>query len=272
MPVRKNMPNLVKWTGTKHRLAKDIVVHFPEHIETYYEPFIGSGAVLRLMLEQNRANRYIASDLCKPLIDLWIQVRDNPESMSAGYKLFHEALQRNPKNYYQFRSYFNSVKQSPELFLFLLRTCVNGIVRFNRQGKFNSSLHLNRPGINPEKMAKIIFVWSAKIQNVEFVCQDYRKINPDKYDFCYFDPPYYSSNSLYLGNFNSGDFFDFLKKLKCSCAFTYNGLRGEQAAINIPINLYDRQISLPAFQSSFSKIFCKKNVKVNEQLYLVDNF
>lgn len=268
----KNIPNLIKWTGTKRKLSSYIVAYFPQHIDTFYEPFIGSGAVLRLLLEQKRANHYIASDLCEPLIQLWKYVRDYPNTVCADYELLFEALQRNPENYYQFRNYFNSVSQSPGLFLFLLRTCVNGIARFNRQGKFNSSLHLSRPGINPGKMREIIFDWSAKIQNVEFICQDYREIKPSRNDFCYFDPPYSSGNSLYLGNFNSNDFFDFLKDIKCPCAFTYNGLRGEQAIINLPSNLYDRQISLPAFQSSFSKIFCKKKVPVSEQLYLVGNF
>ena len=267
-----NIPNLIKWTGTKRKLANTIIGYFPKQIETYYEPFLGSGAVLRLMLEQGRAQNYIASDLCEPLINLWKSVRDCPDFVSSQYRQFHSELQADPKNYYRIRDEFNSGNSNLGAFLFLLRTCANGIARFNRHGKFNSSLHLGRPGINPNDMHKIIFDWASKIQKVEFLCRDYREINPRKNDFCYFDPPYSSSNSLYLGNFDGNAFFEFIKKLECPCAYTYNEKRGERLFKKPLEQFYDRHIGLPAFLSSFSHIFAKKSVEVSEQLYLLGAF
>lgn len=260
---------LIKWTGSKRRLASDILVQFPRHMCAYYEPFVGSGSVMRAVLETpGMAQSIVASDICPPLIDLWKMVRDNPGRLCEEYAGFHARLLRNPDEYYLIRSDFNAGKYGPAAFMFLLRTCINGIVRFNRQGKFNSSLHLGRCGMLPDTLEKIIMDWSRIIQNVDFICQDYRAIQAGQDDFCYLDPPYSSSHGLYQGNFNEDEFFNFVRQLPCPAAFTFNGERGRKKALPAPPDTYHRRVSLTPLLSSFSKLFVRKDVLVSEQLYI----
>ncbi len=60
---------LIKWTGSKRRLAKQIVAKFPRRIATYYEPFLGGGSVLYELLGTDiEVGRFECSDICEPLI------------------------------------------------------------------------------------------------------------------------------------------------------------------------------------------------------------
>jgi site-specific DNA-adenine methylase len=70
---------LIKWTGSKRRLAKQIVAMFPCRISTYYEPFLGGGSVLYELLGTDiEVGRFECSDICEPLIALWNVVKDDP--------------------------------------------------------------------------------------------------------------------------------------------------------------------------------------------------
>ena len=61
-------------------------------------------------------------------------------------------------------------------FLFLTRTCVNGLIRYNKSGEFNNSLHHTRKGIHPDRLEKVIFEWSTVIQKYIFENFDYKKL------------------------------------------------------------------------------------------------
>jgi D12 class N6 adenine-specific DNA methyltransferase len=70
---------LIKWTGSKRRQVKQIVAQFPRTIATYCEPFLGGGSVLYELLGTHiEVGRYEVSDLCEPLIALWLVVKDDP--------------------------------------------------------------------------------------------------------------------------------------------------------------------------------------------------
>ena len=73
-----------------------------------------------------------------------------------------------------------------------MRTTTNGMQRYNRYGDFNNSFHVTRNGIMPEKLDKIIHEWNCLLNenNVSFISCTYEKINPQKSDFFYLDPPY----------------------------------------------------------------------------------
>jgi DNA adenine methylase len=139
-----NGPNLqhvlIKWTGSKRRQARKIVAHFPRRIATYYEPFIGGGSVLyELLGSEISVGRYEISDTCEPLIALWRLVQTDPNRLIEGYAENWRILQVRGGTYYQqIRKEFNET-QNPHLFFFLLRTCRNGLIRFNRGGEFNSA-------------------------------------------------------------------------------------------------------------------------------------
>lgn len=130
------MDPLIKWTGSKRRIADSIISKFPDQVETYYEPFLGGAHVLIESIRSNhfQANRYIGSDICEPLIEIYKLLRDQPLRLYESYKNHWNTFQNDPEHYYQVRESFNESK-SPLDFLFLTRTCYNGLIRFNGSGE-----------------------------------------------------------------------------------------------------------------------------------------
>lgn len=174
---------LIKWSGSKRSQA-DRLASFIPSFRRYYEPFVGGGSLLyRVSPEET-----VVGDSCKPLIDLWEAVKTFPERLASEYRSLWEALQKDNDFYYRVRDRFNAY-QEPWDFLFLTRTCMNVLIRFNREGKFNTSFHIGRPGIHPDTMDTIIRDWHKKLNGVVFVSGDFtetlRTVTDE--DFVYLD-------------------------------------------------------------------------------------
>jgi DNA adenine methylase len=264
------MKPFIKWSGSKRSQAKEIVSYFPKSISTYYEPFLGSGAILGYLKPQ----RAIASDINKPLIQLWKELQKNPDRISRDYRRKWNSLQKNGHTYfYKIRDEFNK-KQSPLDFLFLTRTCVNGLIRYNNSGEFNNSLHHTRKGIHPDRLEKILLDWSKAVQEYNFFNSDYKEITQSakKKDFVYLDPPYFNTGTRYFGALDYQEFIKYLTDLKrreIRFALSYDGKRGEKSYIvDIPKNLYKRHVLIHSGNSSFNKVQNGKIEKVYESLYL----
>lgn len=225
---------VIKWTGSKRSQCKEILTYFPHDIETYHEPFVGSGAILRALLNSTiRCDRYICSDINQGLIDLWTFIMKQPDKLAEHYSLLHGGLKR-MKNiqdkkmlYEQVRVRYNTLGH-PGDFLFLLRTCANGLVRYNSKGAFNTSFHLTRDGIQPDKMKSIILQWSDLLnrRNVHFKCCRYHEIQVSSNDFIYMDPPYAGTKGMYYGRLDTEHFFSWVHSLPCCWAMSYDGRNG----------------------------------------------
>ncbi|PIR56855.1 MAG: DNA adenine methylase [Parcubacteria group bacterium CG10_big_fil_rev_8_21_14_0_10_41_35] len=260
----------VKWTGSKRSQANEIISYIPNDINVYFEPFLGSGAILGHL----KPKKAVCSDVNKPLIDLWNKIKDNPEIVTSSYKKRWEVLQDEGHTFfYKIRDSFNK-KQSPLDFLFLTRTCVNGLIRYNQRGEFNNSLHHTRKGMNPESLGRIISEWSQLIQPYKFINQSYEIAtkNARPGDFVYLDPPYFNTGTRYFGTIDYDKFINYLDRLNkkgVKYALSYDGKRGEESFIvDIPKHLYKRHIMLHSGNSTFNKIQNKKVEKVYESLYL----
>lgn len=261
---------VIKWSGSKRSQSEMIKEYIPVDFNTYYEPFIGGGSILYTISPE----KAVCGDVCEPLIDLWNEIKNRPEQLSAGYKERWNRLQKEGyEAYYDIRDNYNKY-HSPVDLLFLSRTCVNGLIRFNQNGDFNNSLHHTRPGISPEKLDKIIKEWSAHIQGTSFVYGDYRDTtkNIKSGDFVYLDPPYFHTKGRYYGTIDFGDFIDYLQLLNLKgvkFALSFDGTRGDDDfTVQIPKELYKRHVLIPSGNSSFKKLMYKENVQVNESLYL----
>jgi len=260
---------IIKWSGSKRSQAKAIASYLPNNFNTYYEPFLGSGAVLGWLRPENA----VCADINKALIDLWRLIQKDPNKVMDEYKNNWEKLQKSYTFFYKTRDKFNKNK-SPHHLLFLSRTCVNGLIRYNKQGEFNNSLHYTRKGIHPDRLKKIIFDWSDRIQNCNFIAQDYRQATKKarKGDFVYLDPPYFNTKGRYFGTINFAEFVEYLRDLNkrgIKYALSYDGLRAENNYIvEIPKELYKRHLLLPSGNSTFKKVQDKKVEKVFESLYL----
>lgn len=92
MPVLKTeVPQLLKWVGNKHRFAEEIVSYMPEKINTYYEPFLGSGAVLGTLCSHNnslfkRFEKAVGSDILPFLIKIFNYVKNDPDTLINHYR------------------------------------------------------------------------------------------------------------------------------------------------------------------------------------------
>ena len=264
------MKPVIKWSGSKRTQSDIIKSFFPDSFDTYYEPFLGGGSMLYAIHPQ----KSICGDICKPLIDLWIEIRDNPQALSDGYALRWARLQEEGYTaYYAIRDDFNA-NRSPYDLLFLSRTCVNGLIRFNDKGDFNNSLHYSRPGINPDKLREIIFDWSARIQGTAFFAEDYTITTSTARagDIVYLDPPYFHTKGRYFGTIDFNKFLLYLEELNkkgIKYLLSFDGKRGEaDFTVDIPKELFKRHEFIPSGNSTFKKVIDKENERVFESLYI----
>ena len=273
MPAKKSrrgpIPSLIKWTGSKRSLAGTIANFVPPH-QRYLEPFLGGGSLLYLLATP----RTIASDIYEPLIKLWLLIQDNPDKVVVDYTRQWKSLQEDlPDYYYKVRERFNR-KPNPLDLNFLTRTCVNGIIRFNKDGEFNNSFHLSRKGMEPQRFGKIVSEWHQVIRNVEFRCADYQDILSDagENDFVYLDPPYAGNHMRYTNNLEFDRFFRQLEELNqrnVKWALSFDGHRGNREVVNtIPAELYRKSFLIQSGNSPIGTVLNGPIEAVYESLYL----
>lgn len=270
----------IKWSGSKRTQANEILKYFPKEINTYYEPFCGGASMLVALMKNDdiKVNTYHISDINKDLYYLFLSLKHQTQLLKYNYRqlwsnMFALENQLDKQNYFNtIRTEYNNGFKYPWYFLFLNRTCFNGLIRYNSNGDFNTSFHLNRNGIHPDKMDKIIDEWSDLFNRKHVIVSlcSYDEHKPDKNDFCYFDPPYANTKGMYYNNFNQEEFFNYLKTLKCGYTLSYDGISGdENNIVNVPQELYDEHIMIKSGNSSFKRITeSNKQAIVYESLYL----
>lgn len=269
----------IKWSGSKRSQAKKILEYFPRKIETYYEPFCGGASVFRALVDSDiEVGNYVLSDSNPHLINLWQRIKTFPKMVSDRYRELWNEMHDYKKSVKEKQAFYNSIREgynktfNPCDFMFLMRTCYNGMARFNKDGKFNSPYHLNRDGINPDALTNIILDWHIVLNqfDVEIECCDYTEIHPEKGDFVYLDPPYNGTKGLYMGSFDSGKMFDWIRDLDCSYALSYDGKSGkEDRTFAVPEDLYDAHVYLESGNSSFKRIVkSDSHAIVKESLYI----
>lgn len=266
-------PSLIKWSGSKRSQAETISALFPDDANvTYWEPFLGGGSVLYYGAQYFR--RAEASDLYQPLIEVWTSVKNNPQNVKDSYRSDWDALQSAfPDYFYTVRNRFNSEKKGQDL-LFLSRTCVNGIIRFNSKGEFNNAIHLTRRGMQPQLFSAIVDRWASVLGNVRFSVADYEEIlgRVKAGDFVYLDPPYANSHNRYVEDLDIGRFMRFLDSLNRSdvkWALSFDGVRGsDDFTYSVPEDLYRRRIKIETGHSHVQQVLNGTKQTVIESLYV----
>ena len=197
----------VKWAGGKNSLIPQISKYYPlslknGSIEKYIEPFVGAGAVLIDILQNYKVKEAYAFDINKDLINCYqvikYKVEDLIQELDKKEKEFLVLdTEERQKYFYDIRAEYNSyvieneinIKRASE-FIFLNRTCFNGLYRVNKEGKFNvpCGKYKNPTICDSNNLRKV----SELIKNVTFEYGDYKKSESfvDKNTFVYMDPPY----------------------------------------------------------------------------------
>jgi len=184
----------VKWAGGKRQLLSIISQHIPSTLNSYFEPFLGGGAVFFYLRGKNPNLCCQVSDLNSDLILSYQIIRDNVFDLI-------ESLENHSKNYFQNSySYYYTVRDENPIdpiekvarFIFLNRTCFNGLFRVNKKGKFNVPLgkYSNPNIVNKENLLNVNHF--LQTQNVSIKCCDFEISLEDvrEGDFVYLDPPY----------------------------------------------------------------------------------
>ncbi len=180
---------LLRWAGGKQKLVGQLQQYLPEDIseKIYHEPFVGAGSLF-FKLKPKQA---IISDANEHLVEFYRHVRDYPELL---YKHIMEHKVRScEKYYYYIRDEYNESEYSSEQaarFIYLNKTCFNGIFRVNKAGKFNVPYGWKEP---PSLPSFDQLIWASKILNrADIWAQPYEVSleNLGSSDFVYLDPPY----------------------------------------------------------------------------------
>lgn len=198
----KTVRPFIKWAGGKTQLLDVIREKYPENIQKYCEPFVGGGAVLFDILLNFQPKEVLINDINSELINTYIQVRDNVENMimnlSDMQKKFHSMDSGERKEYFYIqRDKFNDgIKNNINdismavLFIFLNKTCFNGLYRVNSKGLYNVPIgSYKKPLICDADNLRLI---SSLLKNVTIKCGDYSECADfiNNKTFVYIDPPY----------------------------------------------------------------------------------
>ena len=273
-----NFQPAIKWSGSKRSQCDEIISYFPRKIETYYESFLGGGSVVyRLMNSDINVNKFVLSDLNSDLINLYKLIQNDYKSVVSHYELLWNELNKD-SDFERKKLYFAEIrkrlneKHDPKDFMFIMRTTINGMPRYNSDGEFNNSFHITRNGIEPFRLEKILKEWNDTLNNhnVEFINASYDEFCPNENDFCYYDPPYANTKGMYFGAIDNGKFFSFLSDLKCPYCFSFDGYyEDEDSTYDVPKSVYDEHVYLKNGNSSFRRVIGNKTDKIiYESLYI----
>lgn len=190
----------LKWAGGKGRLLSQYEPFFPQHIDTYYEPFLGGGAVFFHLAE--RAQQAVLGDINPELVNVYCCVRDEVESLIRHLR--EHQRWHCPDYYYEVRqrqSLRSPIERAARL-IYLNKTCYNGLYRENSQGHFNVPVgRYKNPAICDASLLRAASraLQIAEIHTFSFDHLLERAFTPQ--DFVYFDPPYHpiSTTSSFTG-------------------------------------------------------------------------
>ena len=213
----------VKWAGGKRQLIPILSENLPQTMGTYFEPFLGGGALLFHILSERDRQICRISDLNSDLVLTYITIRDKPDELIYSLKNHAKRYQKDSKSYYYSIRESNprSAVEKTSRLLFLNRTCFNGLYRVNSKGKFNVPLgrYTNPNIVNEENIRSVSQVLQSR--KVSIKCLDFETVLDDakKDDLVYFDPPYQpvSSTANFTSYTHKSFTYDDLKRLAKLC-------------------------------------------------------
>lgn len=194
----------IKWAGGKSQLLNEIRAKYPQKPDKYCEPFVGGGAVLLDVLANLQPKEVLINDINEELINTYLQIKNDVEELivilsSMQEKFWAKNNDERKVMYLAKRERFNNLKENDSeqdnlekaaLFIFLNKTCFNGLYRVNSKGMFNVPMgSYKNPPICDEDNLRLI---SRLLKKVQIKCGDYSEcaefINENT--FVYIDPPY----------------------------------------------------------------------------------
>jgi DNA adenine methylase len=181
----------IKWAGGKRQLINELIKSLPTNYNRYFEPFIGGGALFFAIQPENA----FISDINPELINLYNAVKNNVDLLIEELRKYND--KNTEEDYYKIRSLdqkpiykrYNKIKKAAR-FIYLNKTCYNGLYRTNSNGYFNVPFGFYKnPNIVDEKNLKVC---SLLLHNIIIETSTFTAIKNkvERNDLVYFDPPY----------------------------------------------------------------------------------
>lgn len=217
----------VKWAGGKRQIIDKLLKLIPDEFNTYYEPFVGGGALL-FELSPKKA---VINDSNKELMNVYKTIADD-KGYEETLKLLNTYEKKHDESFfYKIRNLDKDQKKFAKLSnvehaartVYLNKSCFNGLYRVNRKGEFNvpfnKKLKVNTYDGQNMTLAYVYF----QTNDIKMLSCDFEEAVKDakKGDFIYFDPPYDSENS---DTFNSYTEIGFGKDEQIRLAKVYKDL------------------------------------------------
>ena len=194
----------LKWVGGKRQLLNRLVPLVPKEYGRYFEPFVGGGALFFCLLP----NRATISDINEELINCYRVIRDDVELLIEDL-----AKHKNePDYFYAMRDQslmgLTSIQRASR-FIYLNKTCYNGLYRENKKGKFNVPFgaYANPKIVDAENLRAVSRY--LKSADIDIQCRSFEYVleESNEGDFVYFDPPYApSSDTANFVQYSKGGF------------------------------------------------------------------
>ena len=221
MKKNKLVAPVVKWVGGKRQILDQITKYVPKAFSTYFEPFLGGGAVL-FELQPEKA---VVNDVSSELINIYLVIKDNVEELVEDLKkhkndkeYFYE-LRRQDRDRMKYDR-FSPVEKASRM-IYLNKTCYNGLFRVNKAGEFNTPFgNYKKPNIVNESTLRAVSLYFNRAR-ITFTCQDfeYALKGARRGAFVYLDPPYdpLSDTASFTGYDKGGFDRDGQMRLKKVC-------------------------------------------------------
>lgn len=247
---------LLKWVGNKQRMAHIIASHFPQRYNRYFEPFVGSGAILGTIAPQSA----FASDIFRPLIEIWSTLAVSPETIKQWYDERWQKFRQGERTaqYEEIKASYNRSPNGADL-LFLCRSCYGGIVRFRKgDGYMSTPCGVHEP-MKPLAFNKRADDWADRVKGTEFRRMNYEEAMDEACpgDLVYCDPPYSDSQGILYGaqNFNLSNLLRVVERCKKRGVYVAMSIDGTKRSGNftvklpIPTELFEREIVIECGRS-----------------------
>ena len=257
--LKEEIYPIVKWVGGKRQLMFELLKNLPENYNRYFEPFIGGGA---LFFELQPEKAYI-SDMNGELINLYNVVKNNVYELIDELKK-HEISKEyfmNIRNIDRTKKYEKwSDIQKASRFIYLNRTCFNGMYRVNSKGEFNVPFgNYKNPRIIDENN---LINCSNLLQKTEIKNTDFSEILKyvQKGDFVYFDPPYVPLNetSSFTSYTKEGFDVDMQFKLRDVCDEL------DSMGVNFMLSNSDTKFVNELYENyNIKKVFASRQINAN---------
>ena len=188
MKKQNGIKPILRWAGGKQWLSSRLAELIPAGIGTYFEPFLGGGSLYFNALP----GKAILSDVNLRLVETYQAIKDEPCAVISAL----ERWSNDEHTYYRVREadFADSTIDRVAQFIYLNRTCWNGLYRVNRQGKFNVPFgYHGRAVFDAQHLLEV----SYALVNAEMQCGDFDQVvrHAKQGDFVYLDPPYTSLHS-----------------------------------------------------------------------------